>query len=151
VWIRKRKAEPAADETVRAGEARPPRKTEVTFDGLEPWIPGTGITECRVGDRRFDLRADATFLGYDFGEYGMLTLRWYHDADGPEPRRVTVDFDYLRGFRAEPAPADARLPGETEGWTYRPGYPGRADFAVYAGENNLFFSAGGVRLRATPG
>ncbi|HEY0485510.1 MAG TPA: hypothetical protein VGD72_04605 [Mycobacteriales bacterium] len=144
MWNSRRKPEPVVEE-------RPPRKTEVTFEGLEPWTPGPGLTRCRVGDREFDLREDATFLGYDFGEYGMLTLRWYHDPDGADPRRLTLDFDYLRGFRAEPAHGGSRLPGETEGWTYRPGDAGRADFAVYAGEHNLFFSAGGVRLRVTEG
>jgi hypothetical protein len=133
-----------------AEEVREPRRSEVTFEGLEPWAPGTGLTRCRAGQWSLDLREDATFLGYDFGEYGMLTLRWYHDAtpDGPpRPQRVTLDFDLLRGFRAEDVPPGTRVPGETQGWDYTPASAGRAYFTVRAGDADLMFSAAGVRLR----
>ncbi|MDQ1675112.1 MAG: hypothetical protein QOC93_256 [Actinomycetota bacterium] len=120
---------------------------EFGFDGLEPWDAGAKLTECRADGQRFDLRGDATFLGYDFGEYGMLTLRWLHDDGTRGSERVTLDFDNLRAFIAVPGDPNGRLAGETEGWDYWPGSPGRANVTVYAGDSNLSFSCGGVRLR----
>jgi hypothetical protein len=143
MFKRRRKNTPAQE--VEPWAPRP--VAEFAFDGVEPWEAGAKVTECRSDGRRFDLRRDATFLGYDFGEYGMLTLRWLHDDGGGEAHRVTLDFDNLRAFIAVPGDPNGRLAGETEGWDFWPGSPGRANVTVYAGDSNLSFSCGGVRMR----
>jgi hypothetical protein len=117
---------------------------EFFFDGLEPWAPGAKLTECRVGDRHLDLVGGATYLGYDFGAYGMLTLRFL--SEEPE-QRVILEFENLRSFIAVPGDPRTRMVGECQGWDYWPGAPGRASCTVYAGESNLSFSCSGVRLR----
>jgi hypothetical protein len=130
---------------IPAEVAREPRTVpEFFFDGLEPWAPGARLTECRVGDRRLDLAGGATYLGYDFGAYGMLTLRFL--SEEPE-QRVILEFENLRSFIAVPGDPRARMVGQCEGWDYWPGAPGRASCTVYAGESNLSFSCSGVRLR----
>jgi hypothetical protein len=128
----------------RAAERRP--EPEFFFDGLEPWEPGAKLTACRAGDRALDLASGATYLGYDFGAYGMLTLRFLaFSGDAPE-QRIVLDFENLRSFIAVPA-GGTRLVGQCEGWDYWPGAPGRASCTVYAGDANLSFSCSGVRLR----
>lgn len=118
------------------------------FDGLEPWTPGAKLSVCHVGDRRLDLTAGATYLGYDFGAYGMLTLRFLYDGDDAPEQRVVLEFENLRSFIAVPGDPRARMVGECEGWDYWPGAPGRASCTVYAGDSNLSFSCSGVRLRS---
>jgi hypothetical protein len=143
---RKSGEQDAVEETPRAPRPEP----EFVFEGLAPWTPGSRLTRCRVGAYELDLRENATYLGYDFGAYGMLTLRWLHDATEAGPpveQRVILEFDNLRSFIAVPGDPAARMVGETEGWDYWPGAPGRASCTVYAGESNLSFSCGGVRLR----
>jgi hypothetical protein len=140
----KRKRKPA-ETPVPAWAPRP--EPEFPFVGLAPWNPGAKLAECEVDGRRLDLRSAATYLGYDFGEYGMLTLRFLHEGgDGAPEQRVILEFDNLRSFIAVPSAPGARLAGELEGWDYWPGAPGRANVTVYAGDNNLSFSCGGVRL-----